>query len=208
MESGYLQLGTSLRWTPRGRRFFSNTANRFFVPASVMLMFAANSFAFDQPLLARVTVYWARGGHGSDRYTRQHRCATGARLRDGHCAVDPRRIPYGSKVMFPDGICTAVDTGSAVMNRKAARKSGRSSAERNALVVDRFFETRQEALAWANSHPPFMSLQVVHPNQRIGLPSPKIPIVPANAPRLASNTPSASAEPVAIARNPLCRLGR
>jgi hypothetical protein len=85
---------------------------------------------------------------------------------------------------------------------------GRRSAERNALVVDRFFETKQQALTWANSHPPFMSLQVVQPNQQIGLPLPKPSIVPANAPRLASNTTSAAQESLPIARNPLCRLGR
>ncbi|PYK88042.1 MAG: hypothetical protein DMF47_01300 [Verrucomicrobia bacterium] len=119
----------------------------------------------DQSLLARVTVYWASGGRGSDWYTRRHKCATGVRLRVGHCAVDPRRIPYGSKVVFPDdGVFTAVDTGGAVINRKAARRSGRTPAERNAVVVDRFFETKGQALAWANAHPEFMTVQVFPPN--------------------------------------------
>src|SRR3954463_2439700 len=87
-----------------------------------------DSFAYEQSVLARVTVYWARGGRGSDRYTRQHKCAlSGTRLRTGHCAVDPRRIPYGSNVVLPDGSkLAAVDTGSAVRTRKAARQSGRT----------------------------------------------------------------------------------
>src|ERR1043165_2626252 len=73
-------------------------------------------------LLARVTVYWASGGKGSARYTRRHQAATGLRLRDGHCAVDPTKIPYGSNVVLPDGtVLNAVDTGTAVRNRKAAR---------------------------------------------------------------------------------------
>jgi hypothetical protein len=64
-----------------------------------------------------------------------------------HCAVDPQKIPYGSKVVFPDTVCVAVDCGSDVINRKAARLSGRNVAERNAIVIDRFFETKQKALA-------------------------------------------------------------
>ena len=118
----------------------------------------------DQSLLARVTVYWASGGHGSDSSTRRHQCSTGVRLRVGHCAVDPRRIPYGSKVVFVDGVFTAVDTGGAVISRKAARRAGRTPAERNALVVDRFFETKRQALSWANAHPAFMTVQVIPPN--------------------------------------------
>jgi len=118
-------------------------------------------------LLARVTVYWASGGKGSDHYTRQHKTSTGLRLRTGHCAVDPRRIPYGSKVVLPDGASlAAVDTGSAVKNRKAARKSGRTVDERDALVVDRFFETKRQALTWAKTHPLFMPVRVVSPNAR------------------------------------------
>lgn|ERR1700736_6597535 len=123
-------------------------------------------------LLARVTVYWASGGRGSDRYTRQHKCATGMRLRDGYCAVDPKQIPYGSHVIFPDGTSlAAVDTGTAVRNRKAARLLGRTPLERNALVIDRFFETKRQALAWANSHPHFVTVRVVSPTPR-GVPIP------------------------------------
>src|SRR5216684_6225895 len=103
----------------------------------------ANAFTGDNSLLARVTVYWAQGGHGADQYTRQHKSATGLRLRQGHCAVDPKKIPYGSRVVRPDGTTlAAVDTGSAVRNRKAARGSGRTTCERNAIVVDKFFENK------------------------------------------------------------------
>jgi 3D (Asp-Asp-Asp) domain-containing protein len=118
----------------------------------------------EQSLLARVTVYWASGGHGSDSYTRRHQSSTGVRLRVGHCAVDQRRIPYGSKVVLVDGVFTAVDTGGAVISRKAARRAGRTPSERNALVIDRFFETKRQALSWANAHPAFMTVQVIPPN--------------------------------------------
>src|SRR6266480_6503597 len=99
----------------------------------------ANGSTRDNSLLARVTVYWAHGGRGADRYTRQHKSATGLRLQQGHCAVDPKKIPYGSRVVLPDGSAlSAVEPGSAVRNRKAARRSGRTIHERNAIVIDKF----------------------------------------------------------------------
>lgn len=185
---------------------------------------AFGAYARDNSLLARVTVYWARGGHGSDRYTRQHKSATGQRLKQGHCAVDPRRIPYGSRVVLPDGTAlSAVDTGSAVRNRKAARKSGRTINERNAIVIDKFFETKRQALTWANSNPPFVSVKVVSPNapavskpnitnsQPIAL-TPPPPSKTATggstgAMTITSNAP-ASGPTGGIVRNPLGRLGR
>ena len=114
--------------------------------------------AAKQSILARVTSYWASEGSKF--------ASTGRRLRPGHCAVDPKRIPYGSKVVFPDGACTAVDTGSAVVSRKAARLCGRTASQLKAIVVDRFFETKREAMAWTNAHPEFMTLQVVPPGSR------------------------------------------
>lgn len=126
------------------------------------------AFPREQSVLARVTVYWASGGQGSDRWTRRHICSTGTRLRVGHCAVDPRRIPYGSKVTLPDGTLLAVDTGSAVRSRKAARRAGRNALEKNALVIDRFFETKQQALSWARRNPYFMLVRISPPDSRSG----------------------------------------
>src|SRR6266702_4213331 len=97
--------------------------------------------AREQSVLARVTVYWSTGISKCDRAQ-----ANGARLHAGLCAVDPEKIPYGSKVFFPDGPCIAVDTGPAVINRKAALLTGRNPRERSALVIDRFFETKRQAL--------------------------------------------------------------
>jgi hypothetical protein len=51
-----------------------------------------------------------------------------------------------------------------VRNRKAARVGGRTPFEKHALVIDRFFETKRQALAWANSHPAFMPIRIVRPN--------------------------------------------
>jgi len=50
--------------------------------------------------------------------------------------------------------------GPDVVKRKAARSLGRTPAERNAIVVDRFFDTKQRALAWASAHPHFMMVRV------------------------------------------------
>ncbi|HWN23525.1 MAG TPA: hypothetical protein VNN16_00320 [Candidatus Sulfotelmatobacter sp.] len=120
-----------------------------------LLSLASAGFARGESILARVTSYWA--GEGA-KYA-----STGRRLRAGHCAVDPKRIPYGSKVVFPDRACTAVDTGPAVISRKAARLCGRTASQLKAIVVDRFFETKGEATAWTNAHPHFMTLQIVPP---------------------------------------------
>ena len=133
---------------------------------ALFVVLAPGAFAREQSLLARVTVYWASGGRGSDQWTRRHVCSTGTRLHAGHCAVDPRRIPYGSRVILPDATLIAVDTGSAVVSRKAARRAGRTALEKNALVIDRFFETKVQALSWARRNPYFMSVPVSSPDFR------------------------------------------
>jgi 3D (Asp-Asp-Asp) domain-containing protein len=125
-----------------------------------LLLLATPAFAREESVLARVTSYWA--GEGSKF------ASTGRRLRPGHCAVDPKRIPYGSKVVFPDAVCTAVDTGTAVVSRKAARLCGRTASQLKAIVVDRFFDTKREADAWTNAHSEFMTLQVVLPGSHSG----------------------------------------
>jgi hypothetical protein len=85
-----------------------------------------------------------------------------------------------------------------VVNRKAARRSGRTALERSALVIDRFFETKQQALSWASRNPGFMLVRVSPPNFRS-------PLVPPgqNAPRVTPQdiptqavSPAQSAGPV------------
>jgi 3D (Asp-Asp-Asp) domain-containing protein len=122
------------------------------------LLLVSPLFAREHSTFARVTVYWQSEGSGANA------AWNGARLRDGHCAVDPKKIPYGSQVVFPDAECVAVDSGPDVVNRKAARLCGRSAAERNAIVIDRFFDTKQKALAWAKVNPHFMVVQIRTPD--------------------------------------------
>ena len=123
------------------------------------LLFAWQGFAGEHSALARVTVYWHSKASGANA------AWNGAQLREGHCAVDPKKIPYGSKVAFHDAECLAVDTGPDVINRRAARSSGRNSAQRDAIVIDRFFQTKQKALAWANANEDFMTVRILMPDK-------------------------------------------
>jgi 3D (Asp-Asp-Asp) domain-containing protein len=130
---------------------------KLFYPVIFLLSLASAASAREESVLARVTSYWVGEGE-SGKYA-----STGGRLRAGHCAVDPKRIPYGSKVVFPDRACTAVDTGPAVISRRAARVCGRTASQLKAIVVDRFFESKRAAMAWTNANPHFMTLQIVRP---------------------------------------------
>jgi hypothetical protein len=154
------------------------------------------AYAAEQPTLARVTTYWREEG--------QLRAAwNGARLRNGHCAVDPKKIPYGSRIQLGDEELIAVDTGPAVVSRKAARLSGRNAAERNAVVVDRYFETKSQAVAWEKSHPHFMKMRVVSPRPALAI-SEKGPLKDRNpasqpivaAPRISRPPPMRAAIPI------------
>src|SRR5256885_5525467 len=118
-------------------------------------LLATPAFAREESLLARITVYWP--GEGQLRAS-----SNGARLRSGHCAVDPNRIPFGSHVLFPDATCVAVDSGPAVVSRKAARITGRTASQKNAIVIDRFFESKTAALEWERSHP-HLTVRVMSP---------------------------------------------
>jgi 3D (Asp-Asp-Asp) domain-containing protein len=122
------------------------------------LLSVSQMFAGEHSVLARVTVYW------QDKSSGANAAWNGVQLGERHCAVDPKKIPYGSKIVFHDAECVAVDTGPDVVNRKAARVCGRSAAERNAIVIDRFFDAKQHALAWAKANRPFMIVQVRTPN--------------------------------------------
>ena len=132
-------------------------------PVGFALLFACQAFAGEQSALACITVYWHGEGSG------EHASWNGGRLSEGHCAVDPKKIPYGSKVVFADAECVAVDSGPGVVNRKAARSCGRTVAERNAIVIDRFFGSKEKALAWARAHPKFMTVRILTPGAKQGI---------------------------------------
>ena len=79
--------------------------------------------------------------------------------------MDPSIIPYGSVVKI-DGLGSylAVDTGTAVVSRRAARESGHSPAQRNALVIDLYFENRRDGEKFAAHGPKFASVTWTKPN--------------------------------------------
>src|SRR6266550_9030655 len=143
-------------------------ATRFASIIIGIFLIASWAYAAEQPTLVRVTAYWRKEG--------QSRAAwNGARLRNGHCAVDPKKIRYGSKILLEEEELIAVDTGPAVVSRKAARLSGRNETERNAVVIDRYFETKSQAVAWEKSHPHFMKVRVLSPRPALAI-SEKSPI--------------------------------
>jgi 3D (Asp-Asp-Asp) domain-containing protein len=114
---------------------------------------AAHSAVPSIPIrLARVTAYWP----GEDYYTSHKLAATGVRLRPGYCAVDSNIIPFGSIVMVLGvGNYLAMDTGTAVISRKAAKESGHNRAERNALVVDLYFPDRKAGELFSREGPKY-----------------------------------------------------
>jgi 3D (Asp-Asp-Asp) domain-containing protein len=106
--------------------------------------------------LARLTAYWAGEG---DYYTGRCLSSTGIHLHDGHCAVDPSIIPYGSVVEIAGvGKYLAVDTGSAVISRTAAREAAHNAEERSALVIDLFFESRRDGESFAANGPKYAAI--------------------------------------------------
>jgi 3D (Asp-Asp-Asp) domain-containing protein len=119
--------------------------------------------------LARLTAYWSGEG---DYYTRRHISATGIRLHNGHCAVDPTIIPYGSVVQIEGlGSYLAVDTGTAVVSRRAARESGHNRLERHALVIDLYFEDRSDGERFAATGPKFATISWRAPEADSSAPS-------------------------------------
>src|SRR5207249_9616003 len=110
-----------------------------FCTVMFLLSLASTGLASQESMLARVTCYWAGEG---PKYA-----STGRRLRAGHCAVDPRRIPYGSTIVFPDQTCTAVDTGPAVVSRKADRLCGRTADQNTAADVHLVWHQNKEIIS-------------------------------------------------------------
>jgi 3D (Asp-Asp-Asp) domain-containing protein len=122
-----------------------------------------------QRILARVTTYWA-DGPGTDYWSARNQSSTSTKLVcKHHAAVDPKLIPYGSGLIVQYGkkriLVEAVDTGGDVKNRKAARRLGRTAKEVNAPVVDLFFQSREEALTYARTNPPFQWVDIIPPWQ-------------------------------------------
>jgi len=101
----------------------------------------------------RLTAYWAKGSD-TDSDTARRKSSTGATLKPNRSvAVDPRIIPYFSKLYIPNlGFRFAHDTGTDVKNRKAS--GGKYP------IIDIFFMTEKEAMRFVNSNPKIVKVAV------------------------------------------------
>lgn len=106
-------------------------------------------------LTVRLTVYWAKGG-GTDHYSSKKKSSTGYTLKQGESiAVDPKIIPYKKEVIIPNvGLVKAVDTGSAVVAKKAS--NGKLP------VIDVFFENKKDAILFASKYPKVVKVAVLN----------------------------------------------
>jgi 3D (Asp-Asp-Asp) domain-containing protein len=118
----------------------------------------ANNSDSKMEIMARVTYYWPGNGGQSGRKTATGNIATGGKT----AAVDPKIIPYGSKIIIPkmEKVFVAHDTGSAVVSRKASKNLGK-----NNVVIDIFCENRAEAQRKIKSYPMFMKIQIEKPKK-------------------------------------------
>ena len=101
----------------------------------------------------RLTAYWAKGSD-TDSWSAKRQSSTGATLKPNKSvAVDPRIIPYFSKLYIPNlGFRFAHDTGTDVIRKKASH--GKYP------VVDIFFMTEKEAMRFVNNNPKIVKVAV------------------------------------------------
>ena len=101
----------------------------------------------------RLTAYWARGSD-TDSWSAKRQSSTGATLKPNKSvAVDPRIIPYFSKLYIPNlGFRFAHDTGTDVIRKKASH--GKYP------IVDIFFMTEKEAMRFVNNNPKIVKIAV------------------------------------------------
>jgi len=90
----------------------------------------------------RLTAYWC----GQDPDTSRFKSSTGYTLKSGRtCAVDPKIIPYGSIVVVDGKEFKAIDTGTAVIAKKASHGK--------LPVVDLFYKTERQAMVALGNMP-------------------------------------------------------
>ena len=101
----------------------------------------------------RITTYWAKGGD-TDSWSAKRQSSTGVKLRPNvSVAVDPKIIPYFSRLYIPNlGFRYAHDTGTDVIRKKAS--SGKYP------IIDVFFLHKKDAERFANTHPKIVKIKV------------------------------------------------
>lgn len=101
----------------------------------------------------RLTAYWAKGSD-TDSWSAKRQSSTGATLKPNKSvAVDPKIIPFFSKVYIPNlGMRVAHDTGTDVIRKKAS--GGKYP------VIDIFFMTEKEAMRFVNNNPKIVKVAI------------------------------------------------
>lgn len=116
----------------------------------LILSLLLSSLIFSQEYNARVTYYWTG-----------HITSLGKKPIAGKTiAVDPKIIPYGSKVTIPQMGKTFVagDVGPAVIAKKASK--GKT------IVVDIYCSSKAEAQKLIKKYPLYMKIKVEKPNAK------------------------------------------
>jgi 3D (Asp-Asp-Asp) domain-containing protein len=136
---------------------FNNSAQTNLQQLSMPQYSGSNTEGYD--LYVRRTVYWAYGS-GTDIDSANLKSSTGRQLEQGtSAAVDPFIIPYLSRIQFPDiGVRYATDTGGAVKARTASAGT--------VPIIDLFFLYKEDALAFAKSSPPYITVKVYPPQSK------------------------------------------
>ena len=127
--------------------------NNFNTIKDAMVEKFVKSMTPKKEIKVRITAYWAKGGD-TDGWSQKRQSSTGVTLKPNvSVAVDPRIIPYFSRVYIPNlGFRYAHDTGTAVIRKKAS--GGKYP------VIDIFFLHKKDAIRFANSHPKIVKVKV------------------------------------------------
>ena len=134
----------------------TSSSNKVVIPNNIRNQMS-ESFIKDvipkKEIKVRLTAYWARGSD-TDSWSAKRQSSTGATLKPNRSvAVDPRIIPYFSKLYIPNlGFRFAHDTGTDVIRKKASH--GKYP------VVDIFFMTEKEAMRFVNNNPKIVKVAI------------------------------------------------
>jgi 3D (Asp-Asp-Asp) domain-containing protein len=134
----------------------TSSSNKVIIPNNIRNQMS-ESFIKDvipkKEIKVRLTAYWAKGSD-TDSWSAKRQSSTGATLKPNRSvAVDPRIIPYFSKLYIPNlGFRFAHDTGTDVIRRKAS--GGKYP------VIDIFFLTEKEAMRFVNNNPKVVKVAV------------------------------------------------
>jgi len=134
----------------------TSSSNKVIIPNNIRNQ-TTESFIKDvipkKEIKVRLTAYWAKGSD-TDSWSAKRQSSTGATLKPNKSvAVDPKIIPYFSKLYIPHlGFRFAHDTGTDVIRKKASH--GKYP------VVDIFFMTEKEAMRFVNNNPKIVKVAV------------------------------------------------